>query len=110
MAKYIVEHEIHVGDSVRFLNGDGYQYGIVQDISQLPDIWVEGFEDYKYKRWCRGIDSLEVISSEHDSGTKYATVIDEGEAKEFVHKGDVGTPEFNELIYTHFKQKQYENK
>lgn len=102
MAKYIIEHEIHVGDSVRFLNGDGYQYGIIQDISQLPDIWVEGFEDGKYKRWCRGIDSLEVISSEHDSGIITKVEIAEGEELDFVHKGDVGTPEFKELIYSHF--------
>lgn len=105
MAKFIIEHEIHVGDSVRFLNGDGYQYGIVQDISQIPDIWVEGFEDCKYKRWCRGINSLDVISSEYDSGIITKVEITEGEELDFVHKGDVGTPEFNELIYSHFQQK-----
>ena len=103
MAKYIVEYEIHVGDGVRFRNIDGYQYGTVQDISQMPDIWVEGFEDGKYKRWCRGIDSLEVISSKHDSGVSTRVEIMAGEAKEFVHKGDVGTPEYKELIYTYFK-------
>lgn len=103
MAKYIVECEIHVGDSVRFLNGDRYQYGIVQDISHIPDIWVEGFEHGKYKRWCRGIDSLEVISSEYDSGMSTTVEIIEGEVLDFVHKGDVGTREFNELIYSHFK-------
>lgn len=102
MAKYIIEYEIHVGDSVRFHNGDKYQFGIVQDISQLPDIWVEGFEDGKYKRWYRGIDSLKVISSEHDSGTRDAGEFEEHEVFEFVHKGDVGTPEFKELIYSRF--------
>lgn len=102
MAKYIVEHEIHVGDSVRFHNKDEYQYGIVQDISQLPDIWVEGFEDGTYKRWCRGIDTLEIISSEHDSGASYKVEIAKGEIKDFVHKGNVGTQEFEELIYSHF--------
>lgn len=102
MAKYIIEHEIHVGDRVAFLNGEEYQYGIVQDISQLPDIWVEGFEDGTYKRWCRGIDSLEIISSEHDSGVSVKVEIAKGEAKEFVHKGAVGTQEFEELIYSHF--------
>lgn len=99
MAKYIVEYEIHIGDSVRFYNGGKYQYGIVQDISQIPDIWVEGFEDSKYKRWCLGINSLEVISSEHDSGVHDKKVFEEHEAFDFVHKGDVGTPEFKELIY-----------
>lgn len=103
MAKCIVEYEIHVGDVVRFLNRSEFREGIVQDISQLPDIWVEGFEDGKYKRWCRGIDSLEVISSEHDSGVSDRVEIIAGEAKEFVHKGDVGTPEFKELIYSYFK-------
>ena len=104
MAKYIVEYEIHVGDAVAFETDSPKpcQYGIVQDISQLPDIWVEGFEDGKYKRWCRGIDSLEIISSEHDSGASYKVEIAKGEAKYFVHKGDVETPEFEELIYSHF--------
>lgn len=105
MAKYIIEHEIHVGDSVRFHNKDEYQFGIVQDISQMPDIWVEGFEDGKYKRWCRGIDSLEIISSEHDSGTRDKVEIADGEVIYFVHGGDVDTPKYNELIYTHFQRK-----
>lgn len=102
MAKYIVEYEIHVGDVVKFLNRSEFREGIVQDISQLPDIWVEGFEDGKYKRWCRGIDSLEVISSEHDSGVRTNGEFEEHEVFDFVHKGDVGTPEFKELIYSHF--------
>ena len=105
MAKYIIEYEIHVGDSVRFLNGDEYQYGIVQDISQLPDVWVEGFEHGKYKRWCRGIDSLAIVSSKYDSGVGTKVEVIDGEELDFVHKGDVGTPEFNERIYTYFKQK-----
>ena len=105
MAKYIVEYEIHVGDAVAFETDPSkpYQRGIVQDISHIPEIWVEGFEDGKYKRWCRGIESLEVISSDHDSGVSTSVEITDGEAIEFVHKGDVGTPEFNELIYTYFK-------
>lgn len=104
MAKYIIEHEIHVGDAVAFETDPSkpYQYGIVQDISQLPDIWVEGFEDGKYKRWCRGIDSLEIISSEYDSGVRDKVEVAKGEIKDFVHKGNVGTPEFEELIYSHF--------
>lgn len=109
MAKFIIEHEIHIGDSVRFHNGDGYQYGIVQDISQMPDIWVEGFEDGKYKRWCRGINSLEVMYSDFDSGTKYVIVIDEGEPIEFVHGGNVDTKEFGELIYTYHHTKKPED-
>lgn len=103
MAKYIIEYEIHVGNSVLFHNGDKYQFGIVQDITQMPDIWVEGFEDGKYKRWCLGLDSLEIISGELDSGTRVKVEIAKGEAKYFVHKGDVETPEFKELIYTYFK-------
>lgn len=105
MAKYIIEHEIHIGDTVAFETDPSkpYQLGIVQDISHIPEIWVEGFEDGKYKRWCRGIESLEFISSEHNSGVSARVEIIAGEAKEFVHKGDVDTPEFNELIYTYFK-------
>lgn len=104
MAKYIIEYEIHVGDTVAFETDPSKpcQRGIVQDISQLPDIWVEGFEDGKYTRWCRGIDSLEVISSEHDSGVHTSGEFEEHEVFDFVHKGDVGTPEFKELIYSHF--------
>lgn len=109
MAKYIIEYDIHIGDSVRFLNGDGYQYGIVQDISHIPEIWVEGFENGKYKRWCHGIDSLEFISSDHDSGVITKVEITEGEAIEFVHEGDVDTAEYNQLKYTFFHTKKPED-
>ena len=111
MAKYIVEYEIHVGDTVAFETDPSKpcQRGIVQDISHIPDIWVEGFEDGKYKRWCRGIDSLEVMHSDFDSGTKYVNVVDEGEPIDFVHGGDVDTKEFEELIYTHYHAKKPED-
>lgn len=109
MAKYIIEYGIHIGDGVRFRNGNEYQYGIVQDISQIPDIWVEGFEDGKYKRWCRGIDSLEILGGNHDSGTSSKILIEDGEAIEFAHEGDVDTAEFNQLKYTFFHTKRPED-
>lgn len=105
MAKFIIEYEIHIGDSVRFHNGDGYQYGIVQDISQMPDIWIEGFENGKYKRWRREIDSLEIVSSGYGSGTSTNVKITVGEPIEFVHEGDVDTEEYNKLKYTFFRTK-----
>ena len=44
MGKFIIEYNIFLGDTVRFELSDGiYQMGIVQDISQLPDVFVEGF-------------------------------------------------------------------
>lgn len=107
MAKYIIEYEIHVGDTVMFGTNPSkpYQLGIVQDISQMPDIWVEGFENGKYKRWRRGIDSLEIVSSDFDSGIRDKVKITEGEPIEFIHEGDVDTEEYNKLKYTFFRTK-----
>lgn len=102
MAKFITEYEIHVGDIVRFKTNSSkpYQIGIVQDITQMPDIWVEGFAECQFKRWCIGIDSLEIVISDYDSCAKTTMEIEEGEMIEFVHEGDVGTPGFGKLIYT----------
>lgn len=105
MAKFVIEYNIHLGDIVRFKQYEVWQEGIVQDISQLPDVFVEGADNATglYNRWRIGIDSLELIYSEHDDSGKWSSVeIDDNENVEFVHKGDVGTPEFNEIEYTNY--------
>lgn len=104
MAKFIIEYEIHIGDKVQFKKSDGeLQFGIVQDISQLPDVFVEGFEDDKYKRWCMGVNSLKILDSEHTYGESCRVEVDTNEYISYTHKGVDGTQEFSELQYTTYK-------
>ena len=98
MAKFKIEYNIYVGDTVVF-NDDGVKrQGTVQDISQIPDIFVEGYnDDNQYTRWKLGIDSLEVVFSDHDDSGKYfISEIAKGEPIEFVHGEN-----FYDLIYTY---------
>ena len=99
MAKYIIEYNIHIEDQVRFLkDNEMYQYGVVQDISQLPDVFVEGFELGEYKRWRIGIDNLEFIDID-DFGRSIKACYENNEHVEFVHGGLPGTPEYHEIKY-----------
>ena len=111
MAKFTVEYTIHVGDKVSFIEhgvtADGMMYdevqmGTVQDISQLPDVFVEGFRnsDNRYTRWKKDICNLHFHYSEHEEYGRWTNVeIGKDEFVEFVHDGDVGTREFDSLKY-----------
>lgn len=111
MAKFTVEYNIHVGDRVSFIEhgvtGDGImydevQFGTVQDISQLPDVFVEGFRnsDNQYTRWKKDVCNLHFHYSEHDDAGKWTnTEIGKDEYVEFVHKGNPNTKEFYDLLY-----------
>lgn len=70
----------------------------MQDVSQIPDIFVEGYnDDNKYTRWKFGIDSLEVVFSDHDDSGKYfSSEIAKEEPIEFVHGEN-----FYDLIFIH---------
>ena len=60
MAKFIIEYDVRIGDSVRFEDPDGQMiYGVVQDVSQLPDVSVECMVDGEHKRYHLGIDKLD---------------------------------------------------
>lgn len=105
MARFVITHEIHVGDLVKFSQGrpgvDWRQLtGIVQDITEMLDIWVEGLDEGCYKRWRIGIDKLEVMCSDNESGIYYECAYDKDEPVAFVHAGELGTSEFSTLIYT----------
>lgn len=105
MAKFSVEYTIHLGDKVSFMvhrkNYQYVQFGIVQDISQIPDIFVEGFdENGNYIRWKRDIMNLTTIDSKYEDYGKCTKIeFDKNEEVEFIHKGEVGTPEYNEIEY-----------
>ena len=109
MAKYIIEYNIHIEDQVRFLKDNGmYQYGVVQDISQLPDVFVEGFEFGEYKRWRIGIDKLEFIDPD-GSDKSVKVCYENNEHVEFVHGGLAGTPGYQEIKYRQINEEfQYE--
>ena len=103
MARFIKGYNIHLGDVVRFEQDGMYQEGTVQDISQLPDVFVEGFDNKteEYKRWRKDIERIEWMDSKSDDYGRWSRVeFDDGENMEFVHKGGVGTPEFKEIVYT----------
>lgn len=111
MAKFSVEYTIHLHDKVSFIvHRNGYEYvqfGIVQDISQMPDIFVEGFdnETRQYTRWKRDIMNLTMVDSNYeDAGKSYKWEFEKKEELEFVHKGDPGTPEFKEIEYINHKK------
>lgn len=115
MAKFTIEYNIHLGDEVFFIDhgvtDDGTMYdtiqkATVQDISQLPDVFVEGFrnENNEYTRWKKDITRLTFCFPRHeDSGIYTKVEYEADENVEFVHKGDVGTPEFAEIEYTSLK-------
>ena len=105
MAKYIIEYDVCLGDEVRFKRTDGiFQYGIVQDVSQLPDVFVEGFDLGEYKRWRIGVDKLDFYNSSRKNAGGWGRVeIPRNENVEFVHIGDVGTEDFGKLKYTKMK-------
>lgn len=98
MAKFKIEYNIYIGDTVVFNDNGVKRQGTVQDVSHIPDIFIEGFnDDNEYTRWKLGIDSIEVIFSEHeDSGKYFNSEIAKGEPIEFVHGKN-----FNDLIYTY---------
>ena len=107
MAKFIHEYTIHVGDVVEFTSplGNGYmetRRGIVQDISQLPDVFVEGINNNgQYTRWRKGIDKLVVVASVNDeepSGPTLSVNFEPDEVVEFVHNGGLDSPEFWRLM------------
>ena len=100
MAKFIVTYDVCVGDIVTIHTNDGsYQNGVVQDISQLPDVFVEGFADGKYTRWRVGVESLEFNHSREESGVTTKIKFGEDESVEFVHGGNLGTKDFEKLEY-----------
>lgn len=117
MAKFTVVHTIHVGDRVSFIDHHGdhdeVQMGIVQDISQLPDVFVEGFcnSDNRYTRWRKDIDNLTIHDSEYeDYGRHYTSEFEKDERVEFIHDGDVGTREFYNLKYRKLGTQEFVSK
>ncbi|MBR4590125.1 MAG: hypothetical protein IKO36_05605 [Bacteroidaceae bacterium] len=95
MAKFIIEYNINIGDEVEFRIGNSLKNGIVQDISQLPDVFIEGQENGEYKRWRVGIDNINMFEGTYfNSGISSNVIIEDNEPVEFIHCGDLGTPEF----------------
>lgn len=94
MARLVVEYDVCPGDAVRFgMPGDGTVHeGVVQDISQLPDVFVEGWDaDGRCTRWRVGVDTLDFTPCVRwDAGRSCRTVFREDEPVEFVHGEDGG--------------------
>ena len=111
MAKFIVEYNIHVGDKVSFIihhvDHDEVQMGTVQDISQIPDVFVEGFRnsDHQYTRWKKDIRNLHFhYSICEEYGPSFKIEFEKKEPLEFVHKGDVDTKEFYDIEYIKYAE------
>lgn len=101
MATFKIEWTYYVEDVVSFIDCEGKRHiGVVQSVHDLPDIWVECWDDGTYRRYRLGIDSICLENSEHeDSGSRSKTTYGKSEKIEFVHKGEFGTKEFEEISY-----------
>ena len=99
MAKFIIEYEVNLGDRVWFTVNGEKRLGTVQDVSQMPDVFIEGFDQGEYKRWRVGVDSIEGLDVTIQSSR---VEIETQEPVEFVHVGNVGTPEWNNKMYRTF--------
>ena len=86
MAKFIIEYDVRIGDSVRFEGPDGQLiYGVVQDVSQLPEVSVESMDDGEYKRHRLSIDKLDFSSAaSYDAGRSSKCYFDDDEPVEFI--------------------------
>lgn len=101
MAIFKVEYRYYVGDVVDFEVGDVLHRGVIQSVHDIPDVWVECTDDGTYRLYKIGINSIKMVwYSEHDdSGVRYESSWGDDEHIEFVHKGNFGTKEYNEIEY-----------
>jgi hypothetical protein len=112
MAKFIIEYDVRIGDSVRFEDPDGQLiYGAVQDVSQLPEVSVESMDDGEYKRHRLSIDKLDFSpAASYDAGKTVKLNIDKNEPVEFIRvKGSGfmcrkrGETDFEEMTAEEFR-------
>ena len=92
MATFTESYTIHLNDIVWFTADNRRFMGTVQDISQIPDIWVEtGHPDIKwsgdpydiigYRRWKVSIKNIEGV---HTNVAELSTAIEVDEPLSFV--------------------------
>lgn len=87
MAKFIVEYDVRIGDTVRFEGPDGQTtiYGVVQDVNQLPDVFVECTINGVSKKYRLGVDKLDFSpAASYDAGKSTEVRIGENEPVEFI--------------------------
>ena len=101
MAIFKVEYRYYVGDVVDFEVCDVLHRGVIQSVHDIPDVWIECTDDGTYRRYRIGINSIKKVWwSEHDDyGVRYESSWGDDEHIEFVHKGDFGTKEYDEIKY-----------
>lgn len=102
MAKFIIEYDVNVGDRVSvFFQGNVFE-GFVQDVSQMPDVFVE-FVDYSgvYRRMRVGVDTLTGLDKNFLSSR---VEIGDDEYVEMLHGGNVGEDGFNDLSFTTYSE------
>jgi hypothetical protein len=102
MAKFIIEYDVNVGDRVEVpFQGNVFE-GFVQDVTQMPDVFVE-FVDYSgvYRRIRVGVDSLTGIDKSFESSR--VEIVDD-EYVEMLHGGNLGEDGFEDLSFTTYRE------
>ena len=98
MAKFIIEYEVNVGDRVSvYFRGKLFE-GFVQDVTQMPDVFVEFIDGSGiYRRERLGVDSLTGIDKDFESSR---VEIGDDEYVEMLHGGNIGEDGFKDLSFT----------
>lgn len=102
MAKFIIEYDVNVGDRVSvYFRGEVFE-GFVQDVSQMPDVFVE-FVDGSgiYRRMRLGVDSLTGLDKYFESSR---VEIGDDEYVEMLHGGNLGEDGFKDLSFTTYRE------
>ena len=102
MSKFIIEYDVNVGDRVSvYFCGKVFE-GFVQDVTQMPDVFVE-FVDYSgvYRRMRVGVDTLTGLDKSFGSTR---VEIGDDEYVEMLHGGNLGEDGFNDLSFTTYRE------
>ena len=99
--RFTINYTYHLGDVVEFTVNGQTHVGKIQNLNEIPDVWVESTDDGTYRRYRLDVTGLKLaFSSYDDSGISYDVEYDKGEPLEFVHKGEYPTSEYNEIEIT----------
>ena len=102
MAKFIIEYDVNVGDRVAVpFQGKVFE-AFVQDVTQMPDVFVE-FVDYSgvYRRMRVGVDTLTGLDKSFESSR---VEIGDDEYVEMLHGGNFGEEGFEDLSFTTYSE------
>ena len=104
MAKFIIEYDVNVGDRVSVYFRGGVYDGFVQDVTQMPDVFVEFVDESGiYRRIRVGVDSLTGTGIDKNFESSRVEIWDD-EYVEMLHGGNLGEDGFNDLSFTTYRE------